>query len=469
MDVDDPTLEIDDCAVCGDGGQVVCCGSCDRVFHGECLAPPLTQEEVDDPDFDFFCYHCRPIPNATTAQFSGLFGPLLKKMGPTGREKDFALPSNVRSLFQNVETGVEGEYREHPASEVTKSKRTRASGKVQALPHNTLSSTDLEGRPRPCYRCGEVSDGKRDVLPCDFCTANWHTDCLDPPMAVPPNFGKTHRVIWQCPLHVDKDVASIDPVRGNGVVHQVAAPTHRTRLRRNIRTRAPTSQRGLKNDGRIVIEDESSSSEDGFVSEEDDGAIPRLPAKSIKLDFIEKTKTKRALEAQERYERLIDEQEQLMMEQLRGQKMRRNTAAVEFKNAQLENRQLLRRDFTNSDAAMQLIKLSQGSADARFSDNGISNLIMTIRDQVDPNVLAASSPSDAALELERLSTLREIIAEREQILRRVVGDAHAETRRDEMNVRDPQPAVLDLDDAEPLPPLGKVETRRGARERKRKR
>ena len=52
-----------------------------------------------------------------------------------------------------------------------------------------------------CNRCGGTSDGDRPIIRCDYCTCRFHLDCLDPPLAAPPN--PYHG--WMCPNHVGPD------------------------------------------------------------------------------------------------------------------------------------------------------------------------------------------------------------------------------------------------------------------------
>lgn len=48
------TVDSDYCAVCEDGGELICCDACMRAFHVVCLNPPL----LDLPEGDWFCPSC---------------------------------------------------------------------------------------------------------------------------------------------------------------------------------------------------------------------------------------------------------------------------------------------------------------------------------------------------------------------------------------------------------------------------
>ena len=46
--------DYDDCAVCGEGGELICCDGCNIPYHLKCLRPPL--EKV--PEGDWYCPVC---------------------------------------------------------------------------------------------------------------------------------------------------------------------------------------------------------------------------------------------------------------------------------------------------------------------------------------------------------------------------------------------------------------------------
>ncbi|XP_009885690.1 PREDICTED: autoimmune regulator-like, partial [Charadrius vociferus] len=54
----------DECAVCGDGGELICCDGCPRAFHLACLVPPLPRV----PSGTWRCGSCV----ASTAEPDGL-------------------------------------------------------------------------------------------------------------------------------------------------------------------------------------------------------------------------------------------------------------------------------------------------------------------------------------------------------------------------------------------------------------
>ncbi|XP_078521650.1 autoimmune regulator-like [Lissotriton helveticus] len=61
----------DDCAVCRDGGELLCCDGCPKSFHLSCLVPPLTQI----PSSAVVCISCSSVPQVDTqvgGRFSGV-------------------------------------------------------------------------------------------------------------------------------------------------------------------------------------------------------------------------------------------------------------------------------------------------------------------------------------------------------------------------------------------------------------
>lgn len=153
---------------------------------------------------------------------------------------------------------------------------------------------DTKGNAILCYQCGESALDNRDVVPCDYCNANWHLDCLNPPLATVPNRGAVltgkSRPLWMCPLHTDHDLRRLDPIEGDGVRLDGVARTHRVRRPKNARIFDTALRRGFANNGMIEIDDDTSD-EDALTDEEGpEGIVFRVPARGIKLDFIDKAK-----------------------------------------------------------------------------------------------------------------------------------------------------------------------------------
>jgi hypothetical protein len=92
-----------------------------------------------------------------------------------------------------------------------------------------------------------------------------------------------------CPLHAEHDLRSLDLIEGDGVRVDGAARTHKVRRPKNPKILDTALRRGFKNTGLIEVVDDS----EGEVHEEEEGlegAIYRVPARGIKLDFIDKAR-----------------------------------------------------------------------------------------------------------------------------------------------------------------------------------
>lgn len=63
--------------------------------------------------------------------------------------------------------------------------------------------TDRNGKFRLCYYC-RMTALKNPIVSCDFCPLYWHLDCLNPPLAIPPNPAKK----WRCPNHIENIIVS---------------------------------------------------------------------------------------------------------------------------------------------------------------------------------------------------------------------------------------------------------------------
>lgn len=201
--------------------------------------------------------------------------------------KAYSLPFDVRDYFEGVKTGDEGEYEEVglPRTQNTGAKMNRA-GFIEEPNYKELR--DSKGNIITCYLCGQTSNG-RDIIPCDYCPARWHTDCIDPPLAVPPRRRPGDKATghWRCPLHVDQDLVAVgrqaDAAPGDlGRLPRLRKPKHA----------APADvllPRGFRNNGVIEVDlmkDDMPEMQEVTLAH----GIHRLPEKGIRLDFIDRVK-----------------------------------------------------------------------------------------------------------------------------------------------------------------------------------
>lgn len=122
-----------------------------------------------------------------------------------------------------------------------------------------------------CHQCHQGVTANRPIIPCSVCGLNWHLECLDPPLAVPPVLRN-----WRCPCHVE-DAFMAD-----------LAPAHKYRKIKNAPVIEQAYSRGMRNNGWIEIEeDDDDEAEDTWATARRDfGRVYRLPEKGIKLDFL---------------------------------------------------------------------------------------------------------------------------------------------------------------------------------------
>ena len=212
---------------------------------------------------------------------NGIFGKLIAQCVDIN-PKAFGLPASVREYFGGTKTGDEGAYEDVGMA------RTQT-GDVKMNRAGFIEEPDLKrikdgkGNLIVCYRCRLVSDGKRDIIPCDFCPTRWHLDCLDPPLAVPPRrrSGDKPNATWRCPLHVDGDLRRLGISQGS-----LEGKHPRHRIPRNAVPQEVTASRGFRNHGVIDVE---LAKDDEHIDEVDmHGTIYRLAEKGIQLDFLDR-------------------------------------------------------------------------------------------------------------------------------------------------------------------------------------
>ncbi|KAI0997182.1 hypothetical protein K3495_g11004 [Podosphaera aphanis] len=265
----------DFCASCGGNGEVVCCDgqTCKRSFHFKCVDPPIMPDALPDT---WFCNECQVRRTGHQETNTGPFRLLLLNL----EEKNpgaFSLPLEIRSYFESVKTGPDGEYEEIT---VVKPRSNNRSGWEETPDY--FRKRDNKGNPIFCHSCGLQAEAPdRVIIPCSFCNLYWHLDCVNIPLAKEPAPGRS----WQCQAHID-DLLRLIP--GN------LAPAHRFRKIKGAPAIQHEFSRGLKNHGHIEIEndptDDELDTQPAFYEERSFGRIVKISEKTIKLDFLSRVK-----------------------------------------------------------------------------------------------------------------------------------------------------------------------------------
>lgn len=193
-DVDSTALNNDYCSCCGMAGMFLCCESCPKSYHFQCINPPIDSNNL--PDY-WYCKEC--IKKKTNGEkpnnlmvnvgiFSKLFDNIIFQ-DPIS----FQLPKEIIESFQGISTDKLGDYNDE-SFKPTKSYKQLI--KEYDDPLNGIY--DKNNNPYFCYYCGESGINK-EIINCDYCSLSWHLDCLDPPLASVKKLGSK----WKCPNHVD--------------------------------------------------------------------------------------------------------------------------------------------------------------------------------------------------------------------------------------------------------------------------
>ncbi|XP_060052968.1 autoimmune regulator [Erinaceus europaeus] len=151
----------DECAVCRDGGELICCDGCPRAFHLGCLAPPL-----------------RAIPSGTWRCSGCLQGRPPRDLPPAEEPPPPEPPVDSRVVLGQQVT----EARSLPGGPPTVTYRHLLPLPEPDTPtlHPLLSGVPEgpQGPPLPA-RCGVCGDS-RDSLRCELCGAAFHPHCHFP-------------------------------------------------------------------------------------------------------------------------------------------------------------------------------------------------------------------------------------------------------------------------------------------------
>ncbi|KAJ5585012.1 uncharacterized protein N7459_004812 [Penicillium hispanicum] len=196
----EPPENIDNCYKCDGGGELLCCDTCENAFHFRCLRPAM--DPKNPPKGEWFCPKCNARNSFTTAI----------AYGKHKKKTEYSPPTDIKEYFAGV-----GERIQFDPLNPTDLKNQRYYTPVPHLPR--LTKPPKQPVPTPAYndpnllklmenghvilcnRCGKSSGGDRPIIRCDYCPSRFHLDCLDPPLANPPN----PRTGWMCPNHVRPD------------------------------------------------------------------------------------------------------------------------------------------------------------------------------------------------------------------------------------------------------------------------
>jgi hypothetical protein len=234
------------------------------------------------------------------------------------------------------------------------------------------------------------------MLKCDFCHAYWHLDCVDPPLANPPNISleASQRDAWRCPRHIEHDLRSGLLVQNdlNALDQDVemadAAPV--VRVARKVRVRKqpeyvdPSFSHGMRNNGLIDIinnPDDDTDGEGNYVFGENDpkdlnSKIFRVPEKGVILDFV--SKVKRYVQS---YQHIIITVTNTSLSGRVAKKLDARQAAEAAAQRKASMQNFLAHTIEQQQAALSLSQLARQNQDITLGEGKIAALVfgLTVR------------------------------------------------------------------------------------------
>ena len=152
-----------DCHYCGNLGELLCCDGCPRVFHFECITPPL--RKADMPKGDWYCPLCDNEVVTLLPEDDE------RAAAHTATQLDDAAPQETVEVKAEEDVEVEDPY-----------------------------------EPK-CHSCGEEDD----LISCSSCPLWFHGRCLTPPMSAAVSMAiTTSPGHWYCPCCVSDGTAAYD-------------------------------------------------------------------------------------------------------------------------------------------------------------------------------------------------------------------------------------------------------------------
>ena len=192
---DSPALNNDYCSCCGMTGMFLCCESCPKSYHFQCINPPVDSNNLPD---SWFCRECtkkKVLEDGSSKSIMlnvGVYSKLFDNIvfqDPIS----FQLPKEIIESFQGISIDRLCDYNDESFKPTKTYKQL-----VKEFDDPLHGIYDKNNNPLFCYYCGE-SGVKKELINCDYCPLSWHLDCLDPPITSVKKLGSK----WKCPNHVD--------------------------------------------------------------------------------------------------------------------------------------------------------------------------------------------------------------------------------------------------------------------------